>query len=691
MGFSLSKSAKTFLFVLFISLAGVSASYWGYQKSLAEFNFSGSNNIVGYLSESNNLIEKRPTKRLLWYPLKTGESVYKGDTIRSSEDGRGVVFLSEVGLKLELEPGTLIQLNLAEQKMSLELLTGGFRYMNPFAVPQSKTLQSNIVVDGNKLEITGQKQDGFVLKTSDGTHVNVTDGALDLKGTLKITSDGSVILAADKNIDETTDLVKIISPRIDKIYATRKSKKITIPFDVIVPEGIERSDIVFYTGKSINKLKPTKLDRQKFSKGTYLFAVKSKSSGEFLSSVSRFSVAEIADPIALYPEAQSTKYLDPVSKEIEVRFEWIGKDVSDLSLEMANDYGFQNIHKRFDLAGRSALRVNFKKPDDFYWRITGRIGNSIVSSKINKLNILELPKPSLPTLVTEVPKSVYRWQLQQYGILVGWSNTEDADIVSFEIDDGKKKSKIEVAGRKFINLSEVLDGNGDYRFRLKNRRGDFVTDWTPYTNITVNENPSVDLSRYSAGLYYSYMDKPFAMKWDPLEKTSKKWIVNITEATSKKTRVLNIDNPQIIFTAIDNGKINISIDEVLEGEFVISKRSPKKLNIIYSEYLPPPIPKGFDEKITSNKDGSLTLDYNKPIVSFGYKVSLENNRGEIIHNNIQKSPKTSLKDLLPGSYSLSISTLNSKLESGEPHKVAIEVPNTNALKRPVIKGINVGK
>ena len=335
-GFKFDKVYENISVCSLISVAGVLASYWGYQKSLAEFNFSGSNNIVGYLSESNNLIEKRPTKRLLWYPLETGESVYKGDTIRSSEDGRGVVFLSEVGLKLELEPGTLIQLNLAEQKMSLELLTGGFRYLNPFAVPQTKSLQSNIVVDGNKLEISGEKQDGFVLKTSDGTHVNVNDGSLDLKGTLKITSDGSVILAADNNVDESKDLVKIISPRIDKIYATRKSK-IEIPFDVIVPEEIDRSDILFYYGKSVNEMISTKFDSNAFSKGTYLFAVKSKSSGEFLSSISRFSVAEVADPIALYPEARSTKFLDPTTNDVEVRFEWIGKDVSDLSLEIAKD------------------------------------------------------------------------------------------------------------------------------------------------------------------------------------------------------------------------------------------------------------------------------------------------------------------------------------------------------------------
>ena len=56
----------------------------------------------------------------------------------------------------------------------------------------------------------------------------------------------------------------------------------------------------------------------------------------------------------------------------------------------------------------------------------------------------------------------------------------------------------------------------------------------------------------------------------------------------------------------------------------------------------------------------------------------------------KKEPHASFKDLLPGNYNLSISTLNSKLNAGVPHKAVIEVPNTNALKRPVIKGINVG-
>ena len=298
--------------------------------------------------------------------------------------------------------------------------------------------------------------------------------------------------------------------------------------------------------------------------------------------------------------------------------------------------GFTKIHKRYDLTGRSALRVIFDNPDEFYWKITGRIGNSIVSSESNKLSVQELPKPALPELVTSVPKNVYKWQLQQYGILVGWSNTEEADIVTFEIDNGNKKSRTDISGRKFINLSELLDGVGNYRFRLKNRRGEFNTDWTPYTDISVNENPVVDLSRYTDDIYYSYLDKPFVMNWIPLENTSKKWVVNIERDKIKESRVINSDNPQVVFSANDYGKISVLIDEILEGDFVISKQIPKKINVVYSELLPPPSPKIFADKITSNKDGSLTLIYNDSIVNFGYKVSLVNDKDEVIYNNIQK-------------------------------------------------------
>jgi hypothetical protein len=198
------------------------------------------------------------------------------------------------------------------------------------------------------------------------------------------------------------------------------------------------------------------------------------------------------------------------------------------------------------------------------------------------------------------------------------------------------------------------------------------------------------LAKYSSKVNYSYLDKPFSLSWSPLEKESKSWRINVKKQGKQQWKPFQSKKPNYLFKKGFSGKYTVYIDEFLENETLISSPTTASLNVVYSETLPPPVSFSQTKEVNSNKDGSGAINYTPAEIDFGYQMSLTNSMNEVVYNNVSKKPSIKFTDMLPGSYEFKIATLNSKNVPGEVEILKILVPDTNALKKPVIKGIEVG-
>ena len=112
--------------------------------------------VLAYLDRSNNALERKPVKRLIWNPVHKGEALYAGDTIRTNQLSYGTIKFVDSGIKINLEQDSLIELKKAGGRPSLNLINGGLLVDTQEANTKSgsKTVTPTITLGKSKVELS---------------------------------------------------------------------------------------------------------------------------------------------------------------------------------------------------------------------------------------------------------------------------------------------------------------------------------------------------------------------------------------------------------------------------------------------------------------------------------------------------------------------------------------------------------
>ncbi|WP_374032330.1 hypothetical protein [Bdellovibrio bacteriovorus] len=97
------------LLIAALSSSSVFAATWFWYQSTADTRSSNSNEKpLAYVGKVVEDIQRRPASRLLWQLVNSGEPLYNGEAIRTSERGEVRIQFVDSDRYLDLEPESLI-------------------------------------------------------------------------------------------------------------------------------------------------------------------------------------------------------------------------------------------------------------------------------------------------------------------------------------------------------------------------------------------------------------------------------------------------------------------------------------------------------------------------------------------------------------------------------------------------------
>ncbi len=106
-----------------LSGSGFAATFVWY-KSTDQTLIKTGETPLAQVSQVSDEVLRRPPTRLLWNVVNTGDPLYNGEAIRTSDAGE-VRIQFEDGRYIDIEPDSLIVLSKAQGDISLDLMEGG--------------------------------------------------------------------------------------------------------------------------------------------------------------------------------------------------------------------------------------------------------------------------------------------------------------------------------------------------------------------------------------------------------------------------------------------------------------------------------------------------------------------------------------------------------------------------------------
>jgi hypothetical protein len=113
---------RRFAIAVLLSFSCAAGTLFWYSKT-QEKKQTTATVIVAQAAQVNNEVLRRAPTRLLWENITTGDDLFDGETIRTSENGELHIRFDD-GRSIELEPESLVVLQKSERAISLDLLEG---------------------------------------------------------------------------------------------------------------------------------------------------------------------------------------------------------------------------------------------------------------------------------------------------------------------------------------------------------------------------------------------------------------------------------------------------------------------------------------------------------------------------------------------------------------------------------------
>ena len=377
----MNSKVKRLSIAAILSGSGFAATLLWYKSTDSSLNYSGETPLAQVGSVSDEVL-RRPPDRLLWHTLNTGDSLFNGETIRTSPLGE-IRIQFEDGRFIDLEPDSLIQLSKNQGEISLDLMEGGL-FVNAKAdgAAGAAAGSSGLVLNSaqGKVDLSGASAS---LSKSEGQKLNlqVVEGSAKIKSkdgqTKELTSGKSGTLGSTGLLFDSTQL-KIISPLPNKAVYIDPTKRPDISFQW---SGFPKEwKVSAQIGTGRNQLKDVgsaELGSEKLTSSLSLgkhywkLVARDPASNEIKaeSPVYRLEVLARSTPALLAPAPNAN--LEVENFPTSIQFMWQkSEETSQLVLEVAKDSQLKQkvLTQRVD----SSDKYNLENLSEgtYYWRIS---------------------------------------------------------------------------------------------------------------------------------------------------------------------------------------------------------------------------------------------------------------------------------------------------------------------------------
>lgn len=505
----MSSNFKRLLWAFFLSGGCFLATFLWSNAQNKRVSIEGKEKIaeVTYISEDS---KKKLSQSLQWLPISTGDSLFDGDSIRTSDKSE-VKISFEDGRSILVDTGSTIVIQKSKGEIALDLVEGSLyvdakQTSNLTGTDKSMdsltTKPKNEIVfksDKTKFTLDGSKT---VLSKAKGqqAQVNVLEGQgkfNDASGQVKELSKGQSVTVTEKGLQNNID-IKVISPSI-----TRKEDQLTQLYH-INPEGDstvhfkwkgfpKNQEVVLLTGNSKKSLQEKEFIspgrdsvNTLLNLGTHYWQLISRDPASKVkihsSSVYKLDILSRYPAIIFSPENNKVFESENLSQNIKLQWQK-PQDYKSIKLELSTHpqmYEQFMVLKNINVSQAQEYLVKDLKEGDYYWRLSTKYEDSDTAfqTKIQKFTIKRMikepPKPPPMLAWTKTPDK--QFYLAQPSIELNWeAQTRKEDILNWKVElVGQNnesilkqqvqlnllKANIPTPG-KFIAYVEALDKNGE--------------------------------------------------------------------------------------------------------------------------------------------------------------------------------------------------------------------------------------
>ncbi|MCE3010616.1 MAG: hypothetical protein LW875_08390, partial [Proteobacteria bacterium] len=558
---------------------------------------------IAYVTQINEDVHRRPTTRLLWQLLDSGEALFPGEAIRTSAEGEVRIQFSGTDRFLDLEPGSLILISQGKRsEISLDLLDGSF-----FVAQKEGSSSSS---DGPALTL--KSESGVVDLSKATAQLSKTQGKpLDvqvIKGTAKLeTATGQT---KEISAGQSSSQFQILKPSLEKPFFVNPEAIENIGFEWIgAPSS---STVTLWTGKTRKNLSSTSTVStssqltHRFLPGRHFWKLVAQGpSGEILaeSSIYRLEVIGQYTPQVLSPK-ESTDWLLAKNGPL-VDFKWTTPEgLESVLLEVSKENTFnQPVHRKSYSPQQSATQLDLKEGAYFY-RINARYPGipQLITSKIYQFQVKQdlapppppkppvvigwiTPVPTAPEYYLESPLINLAWVTEQKDQVSEWrlkiaeseEQLKSDQAESFELQETQKTALLKKPGR-YIAMVEALD---------KDKK---VIASSSFRNFEIQPKPLLKAPRFLplTGDFQADNDGQLDLSWEKLSGVKEYWF-QLLDARGKELQKVRFKGNSTKLNNLLPGEYQILIYAVDEHGRKSTRGNTRKIIVPESSGIQAPI------------------------------------------------------------------------------------------------------
>lgn len=541
----MKKQWKRLLIAALFSSSVFAATWFWYQSTDHRISSYGNEKPLAYVGKVVDDIQRRPASRLLWQLVNTGEPLYNGEAIRTSERGEVRIQFAGSDRYLDLEPESLIVIKKSEGEIALDLMEGSL-FVNAKAGSGEEN-GPGLVLNSAKGKVDLSQVSASLSKgRGESVDVQILEGKASIKD-----SEGR---SQDLN---TSTPIRVISPAPGKPIAMDAEAPHPVDFQW---EGFPaNTQVTLWVGNTRKQMKEfTKADNSSSNLSAnlpfgkhYWKLVGLSPQGTLVAEtpVYRSEILPRYAPTVVFPtsDAEITSTAGP----LDMTFKWQkDEDARQTTLEVWNDSGLKQKIASQSFTKEDSYTISSLKDGTYYWRMSsyypdsdkpvlGKVQKFTVTKEIAKAPEVKplvpvqveftVPEAQMTQYYVESPRLDLTWKVDKQEEVSSWrvkvqdADNSEAQAQTLEVKESAVKAPVTRPGR-YIASIEALNKDGKV----------LGTKVSPA--LTVSPLPLLKAPTFlpADGLLQASMDGTTDLEWNKLDGAKEYWLVILKDGKQLK-------------------------------------------------------------------------------------------------------------------------------------------------------------
>jgi hypothetical protein len=669
---------------------------------------------LAILDSKTDVIERRPTTRIIWEDLGQGEPLFSGEAVRTSGKASGDITFIKSGMTIKLEPDSLVIIEEADGKLQLNLVNGGvFVKSDDKHGDASKKTESDqpVLKAGNqKIHLSGAKTSEMSLSVSESgsASIQVT------KGDVKVGADGgkaeTIAEGKTKSVATTAagpTIFEVQGPRSGTtIPMTGNGDRMTLKWldppvgaTVFFESGSRRDNLVRQAG---GVPATAKVMAGALMAGEFFWRLVAVKDGKIVAmGATNFNTGLALEVPKLISNASNEKIiLKEGGTPPEIHLMWTRPQAAeDVSVFVAKDPDFKNIVSSRKFTTETEWVLSVKAPGKLYWLaaahwagIEGQRSSTTGSFEV----ILQKEVPS-PILANPADGVVFTKSIiDTEGVLLTWGEQQGVDGYTLTLEQLSGNSFKPVSTKELttpqFRLTQLPPGS--YRWSVQSYIGAEKSKSTVARSVKIIEMPRLTLKDPTIEqrpLIYESETAPISIALSEPPKTATQIRFKVA-AEGQDIKALpwqsTQSNKPLQFKVPRVGQYSLLAEAVDQSNKVVAASNIVHFEMKAPDRLPPPALLTGSQPLKTGETGDILLKWKPVPGAVRYIVDIKGKKG----NFHKEMPETTLRmnGLFPGDHTLTLTAVDKSGHAGLPSSgVTLSVPDVSSIAAPTSKGIKI--